>query len=386
MSTTSAAQRARDLWHGAPNEPPIPVWLDCDTGHDDAFAILVSALSPCLHLLGISTTHGNAPLPQTTANTISILTAISRPTVAVHPGSPHPICRPPCFAPDIHGASGLDGTTCLPAPGFSPARTPAVQAAYETLIATPPGTAYVIATGTLTNMALLFLSYPSLASHVKGVHIMGGAVGGGFTPAPMGTTSDDPADQGGRFGNWTPFAEFNIYADPEAARAVLGMEGLRGKVTLVPLDLSHLFLATEGVQRGLLRGFEGVGQGEGNEDGEGEGKGVRRLFHEILVFFAKTYRDVFALVEGPPLHDVLPVLAVFAPGIFDDRGGERFEVDVVIDGAHGTEGIARTESRVGQTVVKKVEGEGVRIPRRVDGEVAWRIIDLCLGAAEKLGK
>ncbi|KAF4555689.1 Uridine nucleosidase-like protein [Elsinoe fawcettii] len=377
MSAPSKAQQAHDLWQGTFSSPPIPVWLDCDTGHDDAFAILVSALTPRLSLLGISTTHGNAPLAATTLNTLSILTAISRPSIPVHPGSSHPICRSPCFAPDIHGSSGLDGTTCLPTPTCAARPEPAVQAAYTALKATSPGTAVVIATGTLTNIALLFLSYPDIAGHVKGVHIMGGAVGG-FTSAPMGRVSGEEGQEG-RIGNWTPWAEFNIYADPEAARAVFGLEGLRGKIMLAPLDLSHLFLADEGVQRGLLYGYDG---GEGKE----EVGGVRRLFHEILVFFASTYREVFGLVQGPPLHDVLPVLAVFAPEIFDDRGGERFEVDVVIDGAHGTEGIARTESRVGQTVVKKVEGEGLRIPRGVDQEVAWRIIDLCLGQAEELSK
>ncbi|TKX23568.1 hypothetical protein C1H76_4080 [Elsinoe australis] len=377
------AEMARDLWQGQDSSAaPIPVWLDCDTGHDDAFAILVSALTPRLHLLGISTTHGNAPLSQTTINTLSILTAISRPSIPVHPGSSHPLCRSPCFAPDIHGASGLDGTTCLPGPRHGPTPTPsAIQSAYAALISTPPGTAYVIATGPLTNTALLFLTYPALASHIRGLHIMGGAIGSKFTSAPMGTVSADVTSASEeRFGNWTPYAEFNIYADPEAARSVFMNEQLKGKIMLAPLDLSHLFLGTGEVQRGLLYGYDHV-----EEKGQGEVAVVRKLFHEIFTFFAKTYDEVFGLKEGPPLHDVLPVLAVLAPEIFDDRGGERWEVEVVIDGAHGTEGVARTTSRVGQTVVRRVEGEGVRIPRDLDKEVAWRIIDLCLGEAERLG-
>lgn len=50
--------------------------------------------------------------------------------------------------------------------------------------------------------------YPDLAGHVKGLSIMGGAVGNGFTNAPMGKVDGE----GERFGNWTAYAEFNVSA------------------------------------------------------------------------------------------------------------------------------------------------------------------------------
>ncbi|KAF2151059.1 nucleoside hydrolase [Myriangium duriaei CBS 260.36] len=373
---------AEQLWRGVDSDSDrIPVWLDCDTGHDDAFAALVAAHSPRLNLLGISTVYGNAPIEQTTANTLSILTAIQRTSIPVYPGSSHPFCRPPCFAPDIHGASGLDGTTCLPKASIAAqSGKSAIQAAYEALIATPPNTAYVVATGTQTNMGLLFSTYPDLASHIKGLHIMGGAVGSSFTPAPMGVITDSAGHKEERFGNWSHWAEFNIYCDPESALSLFAHPELKKKIMLVPLDLSHLFLATKDVQNALLHGFD--------TEPKAEVSMVRKLFNEILTFFAQTYADVFGLVQGPPLHDVLPVLAILAPEIFHDQDGERFAVDVVIDGAHGTDGIARTTSRIGQTVVSALEKgqQGVRIPRDLDGETAWRIIDLCLNAAEKTPK
>ena len=78
----------------------------------------------------------------------------------------------------------------------------------DALTAQPPNTAWLVATGTLTNVALLFAVFPELAAHIKGLSIMGGAVGGKFTDAPMGSVE---GEVGERFGNRTRFAEFNIY-------------------------------------------------------------------------------------------------------------------------------------------------------------------------------
>lgn len=74
-----------------------------------------------------------------------------------------------------------------------------LEAMHKTLMATPPGTAWLVSTGTLTNIGMLFQKYEDLADHLKGLSIMGGAVGGGFTNAPMGKVKLE----GERFGNWT---------------------------------------------------------------------------------------------------------------------------------------------------------------------------------------
>jgi inosine-uridine nucleoside N-ribohydrolase len=105
------------------------------------------------------------------------------------------------------GESGLDGVTLLPQP-IEPAATDVghLEAMYNALIATPPNTAWLVSTGTLTNIGLLFQKYTDLAGHLKGLSIMGGAVGGGFTKAPMGKVKGE----GERFGNWTAYAEFNV--------------------------------------------------------------------------------------------------------------------------------------------------------------------------------
>ncbi|CZT20595.1 related to uridine ribohydrolase [Ramularia collo-cygni] len=359
---------------------PTPLWLDCDTGHDDAFALLLAAQHPNLNLLGVSTVFGNAPLTNTTYNTRAILTAINREDVHVYPGAARPFCRAPAAAADIHGESGLDGTTCLPTPTV-PERTEttAVEAMYAALIAQPKGTAWLVATGCLTNAALLFATHPDLASHIAGLSIMGGAIGGNFSDAPMGSV----AGEGERFGNWTPWAEFNIYIDPESAAAVFSNMELAAKTTLIPLDLTHQFLGTKSIQEALLYGFD-------SNASQGEPTTVRRLFVEILTFFAKTYADVFGLVDGPPTHDPLAVAAIFPPGlfssdIFDDRDGERYGVTIVTDGHHGSSDHIRSgPSQCGRTIAELLPSgtAGVRIPRGLNADGMWRILEECLGRVD----
>ncbi|KAF6817713.1 inosine-uridine preferring nucleoside hydrolase, partial [Colletotrichum musicola] len=241
-------------------ETPVPVWLDCDPGHDDTFAILLAAYHPTIKLLGLSTVFGNAPLEKTTANALSILTAIGKQNaVPVHVGAAKPTSRPPMqAATDIHGESGLDGTDLLPQPSVFAHPVPAVEAMAAALRAQAPGTAWLVATGSLTNVGQLFTAHPDLVSHIKGLSIMGGAVGDGFTDIVMGQVDGVP-----RVGNWTPWAEFNIIIDPEAAAAVFHNKALAAKTTLVPLDLSHQVLATEEVRELLLYGKDGEKTGRG---------------------------------------------------------------------------------------------------------------------------
>ncbi len=179
---------------------------------------------------------------------------------------------------DIHGESGLDGTSLLPKP-LVPANTsvPAIDAAAAALRAEAPGTAWVVATGSFTNAAALFIKYPELVGHIKGLSLMGGAVGGGFTPAVLGMVDGVP-----RIGNFTPYAEFNILADPEAAASIFGNKELAGKTTLIPLDLSHLVLTTQEVQNLLLYGAGGERTSPGRTT-------LRVMLVELLMFFAKTY-------------------------------------------------------------------------------------------------
>ncbi len=365
---------------------PTPLWLDCDTGHDDAFAILLAARHPYVELLGISTVYGNAPLARTTYNTRAILKAVEREDVPVYAGARKPFCREVVHAADIHGESGLDGTTLLPVPDTD-VRTDktCIDAMCEALISTTKGTAQLVLTGALTNGALLFASHPDLIDHIRGLSIMGGAIGDGFTEAEIGGVNNTYEPE--RIGNVTSWAEFNVYSDPESAKSLLSQPTLAAKTTLITLDLSHTFLASQDVRDSMLHGWT-LQASETRESST-----VRRLFVEILQYFAKTYWEVFSIPYGPPVHDPLAVAAAFRPQIFlDDPDGEtkRYTVEVITDGAHTSSvpvpADAEKTSQCGRTIATLVSdslGGGVRIPKDVDTTEMWIMLDKCLGLIDK---
>ncbi|KAL4793585.1 Inosine/uridine-preferring nucleoside hydrolase domain-containing protein [Aspergillus venezuelensis] len=360
----------------------VPLWLDCDPGHDDAFAILLAAHHPSLNLLGITTIHGNASLENTTINATRVLEAIGKPEIPVYPGTKKPFCRPAVHAPNIHGDSGIDGTDLLPKASRAPItnKNP-ILAMRDALMAQPAGTAWVIATGTLTNVSLLFATFPEVAAHIKGLSIMGGGVGDGFADAPISRL----AGQEKRIGNVTPLAEFNIYCDPEASQSIFSNDVLAPKTYLMALDLTHQVLGTKEVQKRILHG-------DGDEFTQPTV--LRQMLYELLVFFASTYETVFGMTAGPPLHDPLAVAAAISslnPEFarkhpeqavnFDDRNGERFAVTVVTDGLHGTD-VALVGS-LGRSVVTS-NPTGICIPRAVDLDGFWGTILDCIQRADKL--
>jgi uridine nucleosidase len=219
------------------------------------------------------------------------------------------------------------------------------------------------------------------------------------------------------FGNWSAYAEFNILADPESASAIFSNENLAAKTTLVTLDLTHQVLGTSSIMELINFGRpshqpeefqypESVIEGSrksktsrnGNTSVPSESEPtrsptlVRKLFHEILSFFAATYASEFAMHSGPPVHDPLAMFAALAPALFDDNDGERFEVTVIRednDGRNDSSDVRREQrdrdrsSQCGRTVIKPAR-TGVRIPRAVESGVFWNLIDFALEKAEVL--
>lgn len=249
-----------------------PVIIDCDPGHDDALALLLAAGDPRLRLLGVTTVAGNQTLDKTTRNALRILALAGVADVPVAAGSARPLVGELIVAEDIHGSSGLDGPD-LDVPVAEVAGVHAVELIRRLIVgADEPVT--LIATGPLTNVALLLRGHPEVGPRVRRVVFMGGST---------------------ERGNTTPYGEFNIVTDPEAADIVL-RSGL--PTTMIGLNVTHQALATEEVIADFLA----------------MGTRLGIVCAELMTFFANTYRRVFGF-EHPPVHDPIAVAAVLDPSI-----------------------------------------------------------------------
>src|SRR5919205_578651 len=173
------------------------VILDCDPGHDDAIAILLAARSPALDVRAITVVAGNQTLEKTLHNALRVCSFAGIRDIPIAAGMSQPLVRDQILAGDIHGASGLDGPA-LGEPTIAPVPTHAVDLIVEEVLAAP-GEITLVPTGPLTNIAAALRREPHIAGKLQGIVLMGGAIAGG---------------------NITPAAEFNIYADPEAAHIV----------------------------------------------------------------------------------------------------------------------------------------------------------------------
>jgi purine nucleosidase len=177
------------------------VW-DMDPGIDDALALILALKSPEVEILGITTVAGNASLEMTTANARRVLEYFEIGSIPVAVGAEHPLNRPLEHALSYHGPDGL-GNCGLPPPRL-PLHPDKAWDFLARLVLDNPDEITLIATGPLTNVAHAFKLHPELPGHLASLVLMGGAYG--LTPYGKG--------------NRTPFAEFNIWQDPEAAAIV----------------------------------------------------------------------------------------------------------------------------------------------------------------------
>ena len=240
--------------------------LDCDPGIDDALAIAFAAGHPGIELAGITSVAGNVSLARTTRNALDVADFVGVGDVPVTAGCAGPLLRPALDARDVHGATGLGGAV-LPESARGPVAGHASDFIIET-IAAAPGKITLVATGPLTNVAMALRKEPRIASWVRQFVIMGGSAGRG---------------------NVTPAAEFNMWADPEAA-AIAFSAGWT--VQMIGLDVTHQALVTEPV-RARLASLGALGS----------------------VLLLPTLAEYNTLPE-PPVHDVCAVVSVAAPDIF----------------------------------------------------------------------
>lgn len=245
------------------------VILDCDPGHDDAFAIMLAAQH--LDLLGVTTIGGNCSLENVTTNALKTLEVIGRTDIPVYPGNPGPLVSKLVTAPQFHGESGMDGPV-LPDPVTKPQKKHGVDFIVETVMSTDHVT--LIATGPLTNIADAIIREPKIVDRVDDLYIMGGSV---------------------TYGNWTPTAEFNIFVDPEAAYKVFN-SGLR--VHMCGINLTRqCFLHQEHIDE-----FRRIGTKAAN------------FAADLVEYFLKT-TEKNACLPGCNLHDACAAAWVICPDL-----------------------------------------------------------------------
>jgi inosine-uridine nucleoside N-ribohydrolase len=191
--------------------------IDCDTGTDDAVAIMLAALHPDLELIGVSTVNGNVEVARCTDNSLRTLDLIGRGDIPVYEGLARPIVRADFPVPRASKRDPKVHLATLPFPEARSKKQP--LSAPEYLVQTfaeRPGEIALVAVGPLSNLAAALALDPCFASNVAELVVMGGAI---------------------NKSNITPSAEFNIWADPEASAMVLAAPF--PKITLVPLDATH---------------------------------------------------------------------------------------------------------------------------------------------------
>jgi inosine-uridine nucleoside N-ribohydrolase len=245
------------------------ILIDCDPGHDDAIAILLALASPEVELVGVTTVSGNQTLEKTTPNAIRVLELAGRADVPVAAGADRPLVRERFVAAYVHGETGLDGPKLEP-----PRAEPVAQHAADFLAERVTGTT-LVPTGPLTNVALMIALHPE--ARPDRIVLMGGAIAEG---------------------NVTPAAEFNIWADPEAARRVFesGIE-----VTMIGLDVTHKALMT----RQHAETLRGSGKA---------GRFVAELYDFFSRFHSRTYGS-----EDSPIHDAVAVAHVLREALVETK-------------------------------------------------------------------
>jgi pyrimidine-specific ribonucleoside hydrolase len=265
-----------------------PVVIDCDPGHDDAVALLLAAQSDEIDLRAVTTVAGNQTLAKTTTNALKVLTLAGRTDVPVGSGCEEPLVREFVSEHDVHGESGLEGPD-LDEPAFETVDENGVDLLIET-IRESDESIYLVPVGPLTNVAMAIKKAPDIVDGIERIVLMGGAVGEG---------------------NKTPVAEFNIYADPEAAEIVFDADVER---TMIGLDVTRK-ARYSAAQFDEMRAL---------------GSDVAAVVADLFEFYLEFHNREFGW-DSVPIHDACAIAAVISPDLVDT---ELVRVEVETDGLH----------------------------------------------------
>lgn len=245
--------------------------LDCDPGHDDAVAIILAGKNPKIDLLGITVVSGNQTMDKTVINALNVVQHLGL-DVPVYAGGGVPMVRKTVIAGDIHGESGLDGPV-FEELNIKAEKENAINYIARTLMESDEKIT-IVTTGPMTNLAMAMRLEPKIVDKIEEIVLMGGAYANG---------------------NVTPAAEFNIFADAEAAY-VCFTSGL--PITMVGLDVTRKALCYPSIVERMRK--------VGNKASD--------LFADLMAFFNKSQKEVFGW-DGGPLHDPVTIAYLIDPSV-----------------------------------------------------------------------
>lgn len=250
--------------------------LDVDTGHDDAVAIALAAgLKDEIKIEGIIAVAGNQTRDKTLNNTLNMAEALDL-DCPVFYGAKGPLLREQIKAGFIHGESGFDGHH-FPPRKKQEVKGNGIEWALKTVIDNPGEITYV-SVGPWTDLALMIKSDERFVPSLKEIVLMGGAV-------------DVP-------GNITPSAEFNVYADPEAASIVMSSGA---PITMMGLDVTLQVLLTQEIVERFKR--------------EVKGEKYREVFLDSMDFYIASCLKYGH--DSPAMHDPCTIMYLVAPEVFE---------------------------------------------------------------------
>jgi len=292
--------------------------MDVDTGHDDMVAIIMASALEEIDLLGIVAVCGNQVLEKTLVNTLNVCNLIGE-KAPVFAGMDRPIIRERVVAGDVHGESGLDGPL-FPPLSKQAEKTHGVNFIIETVMNNPHEVT-LVPTGPLSNIAMAIRLEPRLPAMVKRIVLMGGSLGAG---------------------NRTAHAEFNIFADGEAAAIVLNCGA---PIVMMGLDVTLQVLLKE--ER--LARYRALNTA------------TATMFNASMEHYIKACRRHGA--EYPAMHDPCCIAYIVDPTIFET---EEHTIEVVL----------ADKERYGKTVSVPLDpARRILVGKRAATERFWPLLE-----------
>ncbi len=300
------------------DRPTIPLLIDCDTGIDDALALLYAVASPEAEIVAVTCCSGNVEVTDVARNTLAVLELAGRTDIEVAIGRPVPLVRDLVITPETHGPHGL-GYAELPAPSrpvsdrFGP--DVLVDAARRR-----PGEITLLTIGPLTNLAVALLLEPDLPRLLHRWVLMGGAYRVN--------------------GNTAPTTEWNIHSDPEAAKLAFTAfarateAGATPRPLALGLDVTEKAKITPDHVVALARRAGSRPDGSlAPADGSVESRSVAS--HRVVRFVAdalRFYMEFHSRYDGfygAFIHDPLALAAALDPSLVRSEG---VTVDIELGG------------------------------------------------------